>query len=342
MDDIWFVRAGKESVYADDFIQSKIVAIGWSLLGNIDTNISKPELIKLYQQTYIDHPAGRVQVAVSQIIRFMQEIKIGHTVMTHDREKQMYYIGRITSDCIWQSDAIAELQRTRNVEWEYQVPRNSLSSEAKNTLGAILTLFLVRENIAAEIKSKAILIQQSSTSSSTVLIAPPIVDSDQSELEHQIRTELLEKSELAIEDRIIRLDWEQMQELVAGILRAMGYRTTVSPRGSDRGIDIFASPDGLGLEEPRIFVEVKHRPNTSIGSQDIRSFIGGRSSGDRCLYVSTGGYSREARYEADRSNIPINLLGIVELRKLFVDYYDKLDEEIKSLIPLKRIYVLAD
>jgi predicted Mrr-cat superfamily restriction endonuclease len=59
-------------------------------------------------------------------------------------------------------------------------------------------------------------------------------------------------------------------------------------------------------------------------------------------YVSTGGYSKEARYEADRSSIPINLLGIVELRKLLVEYYEKLDEDIKSLIPLKRIYVLAD
>lgn len=34
-----------------------------------------------------------------------------------------------------------------------------------------------------------------------------------------------------------------------------------------------ASPDGLGLENPRIKVEVKHRQN-SMGASEIRNFIG--------------------------------------------------------------------
>jgi restriction system protein len=117
----------------------------------------------------------------------------------------------------------------------------------------------------------------------------------------------------------------------------MGYRTTVSPRGADRGVDIFASPDGLGLEEPRIFVEVKHRPNQSMGAQDVRSFLGGRSSNDKCLYVSTGGFTKDARYEADRSNIPLRLLTLVDLRRLLVEHYENMDEEVRSLIPLRRI-----
>jgi restriction system protein len=47
-----------------------------------------------------------------------------------------------------------------------------------------------------------------------------------------------------------------MQQLVAGILRAMGYKTQISPPGVDRGKDIVASPDGFGFEHPRIVVEV--------------------------------------------------------------------------------------
>lgn len=342
MADIWFVRAGKESVYAEDFIQRNIVAIGWPELGSIDQSIAKPKLIQLYQQTFAGHSEGRAQVSVSQIIRFMQEIKVGDAVMTHDRDKQIYYLGRILSDCKWRPELDPELRRARDVEWQSQISRSILTSDAKNTLGAIQTLFLVRGKVATEVQAKAIPVQQALATPTPTATAPQSSPTEQSEVERENRAELLEKSEQAIEDRIVRLQWDQVQELVAGILRAMGYRTTVSPRGSDRGVDVFASPDGLGLEEPRIFVEVKHRPTTTMGSQDIRSFIGGRSAGDKCLYISTGGYSKEARYEADRSSIPINLLGIVELRKLFVDYYEKLDEEIKSLIPLKRIYVLAD
>lgn len=35
-------------------------------------------------------------------------------------------------------------------------------------------------------------------------------------------------------------------------------------------------------------------------------------------------------------------LGLLDLRRLFVEYYDKLDEEVRGLIPLKRGYVLAE
>lgn len=131
-----------------------------------------------------------------------------------------------------------------------------------------------------------------------------------------LRQEAIEKAQEFIEDLIVRLDPYAMQDLVAGILQAMGYKTRVSPKGSDRGVDIFASPDGLGLQEPRIFVEVKHRATTQIGAPEVRAFLGGRRPTDRCLYVSTGGFSREARYEADRANVPLHLVDMPELPSL--------------------------
>jgi restriction system protein len=338
MPSIWFVRAGRESIYAEDFVQDGIVAIGWAELGEVEKLTSKATLLDMYRSAYPGDAEGRVQVAVSQIIRFMQELKVGDSVMTYNRDKQMYYLGNITSDSLWKANGVPELSRYRSVKWTHSLPRAMLSVEAKNMLGAILTLFLVKNTIATEILNKSAPLDKTQPQP----IPLPAIHSEQIAEERNQQVELIDKAEQAIEDRIFRLDWEQMQDLVAGVLRAMGYRTTVSPRGSDRGVDIFASPDGLGLEEPRIFVEVKHRPNTSMGSDDLRKFLGGRSENDKCLYVSTGGFSKEARYEADRAKVALTLLGLVELRKLLVDYYDKLDEETKTLVPLKRIYVLAD
>jgi restriction system protein len=133
------------------------------------------------------------------------------------------------------------------------------------------------------------------------------------------------------------LDWDEMQELVAGILRAMGYKTRVASKGPDRGVDIVASPDGLGLEHPRIRVEVKHREG-SIGANQLRSFIGCLTPSDRGLYVSTGGFSREARYEAERSLTPVTLIDMDELADLLVKNYDSADTETKALIPLVKLY----
>ncbi len=129
-----------------------------------------------------------------------------------------------------------------------------------------------------------------------------------------------------------------MQELVAGILRAMGYRTVVSGPGADRGVDIFASPDGLGLQDPRIFVEVKHRTGSAMGSKEVRSFLGGRKAGDKCLYVSTGGFTKDAHYEADRSSVAVTLIPLPTLRQLLIEHYDGLDAESRALVPLKRFF----
>jgi len=125
---------------------------------------------------------------------------------------------------------------------------------------------------------------------------------------------------------------------VAGELQARGYKTRISGVGPDRGKDIVASPDGFGFEAPRIVVEVKHRPGSTIGAPEIRSFLGGRHPNDKGLYVSTGGFSREARYEAERANIPVLLMGLDELVESIIDNYEHMSTEARSLVPLKRIY----
>ena len=221
--------------------------------------------------------------------------------------------------------------------WTQQVPRDALKSSTKNTLGAIQTLFKLNQQTASDLQTHAVSLD--AAVKVTTELPLPKARIQEVQREQELTEELLERAETVIEEQITRLDWEALQELVAGILRAMNYRTTVSPRGADRGVDIFASPDGLGLEEPRIFVEVKHRVNTSIDAQQVRSFLGGRSVGDRCLYVSTGGFTKDARYEAERANIAIRLITLTDLRRLLVDYYDRLDEKTRNLIPLKRVYI---
>jgi restriction system protein len=151
----------------------------------------------------------------------------------------------------------------------------------------------------------------------------------------QLGDEIIDRSREFLKDRIQKLTWEEMQELVAGLLRAMGYRTRVSDPGPDRGRDVIASPDGLGLEDPRIHVEVKHRDGT-MGVEKIRAFAGGLRKA-KGLYVSTGGFTREAHYEADRSDTPVTLVDIDELARMIVSYYDNFDSEARTLLPLKKL-----
>lgn len=134
-----------------------------------------------------------------------------------------------------------------------------------------------------------------------------------------------------------QLVWEVMEHLVAGMLKAMGYCARVTPKGTDGKRDAITSPDASGLESPHIVAEVKHRKG-AMGAPAMRSFIGGLRAGDRGLYVSTGGFTKEARYETDRANIPVRLLDLDSFVRHYVEVYDKADDKTRSILPPTRIW----
>jgi len=168
-------------------------------------------------------------------------------------------------------------------------------------------------------------------------VAPPVAEPDTHNDLDILKAEMIGSAHEFIKDKVKALNWDDMQELVAGILRAMGYKTLVSSPGSDLGKDIVASPDGLGLEQPRIRVEVKHRKG-AMGAPEIRSFIGALRQGDKGLFISTGGFSKEANYEAERATVPVTLVDLDALVLLLTEHYERLDAEARALVPLKRIY----
>ena len=75
-----------------------------------------------------------------------------------------------------------------------------------------------------------------------------------------------------------------------------------------------------------------------MGAPQIRGFLGGLRTGDKGLYVSSGGFSKEAKYEAERANIPVTLVDLDELANLVVEHYPRFDSEGQTLLPLVRIY----
>jgi restriction system protein len=112
-------------------------------------------------------------------------------------------------------------------------------------------------------------------------------------------------------------------------------------RAEDRGVDIVAHPDPFGFERPRIKVQVKHRQGAASGPE-MRSFLGTLRSGDSGLYVSTGGFTRDATIEAERSREPLKLLDRDDLIRLLLEHYEALDPEYKARVPLRKVWVPAE
>lgn len=339
----WMVRAAEKGVYIDDFIEKGVVSLGGGSEGDLRLITSKKALFAKMQEVHSEWKRGKLSIWTGQLYRFAHEIAVNDYVVSYDPQQRLYHIGQVIEEYQFKEGAVGNHPHYRAVTWQGTVARDRLSNSTKNSLGAISSLFLIPVSAAEEMYA---LLKGERPSDS------PFKETDtrknglnngeilfEEELDEDESAEAAENKAIEfIKDKVNRLSWEEMQELVAGILRAMGYKTQVSPSGPDRGKDIIASPDGLGFENPRIIVEVKHREKSPMGAQAIRSFLGGRHPGDKGLYVSTGGFSKDALYEAERANIPLTLMNFDDLVKALVSNYEALDIEIKQLIPLKKIF----
>jgi len=134
----------------------------------------------------------------------------------------------------------------------------------------------------------------------------------------------------------------EFQELVADLLRAMDYHVSwVAPPGKDRGIDIIAYTDPLGASVPRIKVQVKHRDQPTA-VEGLRAFMSTLGTDDLGLFVSSGGFTSDAKDEArTQERRKVTLLDLENFFDLWVEHYEKLSQEARQRFPLKPIYFLA-
>ena len=135
----------------------------------------------------------------------------------------------------------------------------------------------------------------------------------------------------------------EFQDLVAALLRAMKYHTPfISPKGKDGGLDIVAYNDPLGATAPRLKVQVKHRPDSSVPVDDIRSLTGLlNKDGDIGLFVTSGYFTSESERSARESHRHIRLIDIDTLISLWQEFYPAMTDEDKNRLPLQPIYFLG-
>jgi len=321
---MWMVRAGEDGFLLDEFQNKSIVAIGWDKIKNASDFKSKEEIKQVFSEKYPEKKKHQNIIGAGQFSRFVLEFKKGDRVLSYNKDKREYLVGEIQSDYEY-NPALSQYHHIRRVKWLGVVNRDKLSTTTRNTLGAISTIFEIKD--------------QSQTEILEVLKGNGPVNDDVENVseEETLKQDMVSRAHELIKDKLLALDWDEMQRLVAGVLRAMGYKTVISKPGPDRGKDIEASPDGLMLLDPKIIVEVKHRMG-QMGSKEVRNFISVVRDRHVGVYVSTGGFSKDAKTEAERANVQISVVDADRLVELLVEYYDNFDAETKLLVPLAKIY----
>ena len=108
--------------------------------------------------------------------------------------------------------------------------------------------------------------------------------------------------------------------------------------GKDGGIDVIAYQDPLGVKSPRIKVQIKHRESTANVSE-IRELMGLlQKEGDIGLFISTGGFTSDAKTTARTSHVHVELIDFDRFISLWQEFYDKLNDEDKDRLRLRPVY----
>ncbi len=332
MRNIWVVRAGKGGAFADEFEKTGIAAIGFSSRKDVSSLRSRDAFLSELTREHPNMKKGRLVVWASQLYRFVHEVQEGDLILTPVTDTREIMIGTCAGPCQYDPNRQGVLPHTRSVTWTDRIPRDKLSGRAKNSAGSALTLFSMDEH-RAEIEAIAAGQELGEVASAGSDEGPGL----------QLYEDVRGQADELISDKIAHMDPFDFEELVAALLRSMGYFARRTEEGPDRGVDVIAQSDALGLESPRIKVQVKQRSQRASAG-DLRNFIATLRQPDRGLFVSTGGFTREALYEAERtpSGRSVTTLNRDEFIELLTQHYQRLEPEAQAMIPLKKIFIPVD
>jgi restriction system protein len=329
---VWLLRAGRRGRYATDFVDAGAIAIGWGAVGDL-AGRDRQDLVQAVRNDYGDNKAA--PGIGGMLYRFANEIQIGDWILTPDSETRELHAGRVTGGYEFRADPLVEdFPHTHTVSWERVFSRDELSKRILYQLGSLLTV----SKPSAQDALRAFLDGTPLPESEADDSADAAASADDSTNTIELYEDLRARTGELIARQVADLDGYETQDLFAGILRTMGYYTQVAPEGKDGGVDILASKDALGVEPPILKVQVKARPTTRSSPQDIRALAGLVTPPDeRGIFVSTGGFTRDA--ETDARVVRINTVGMDRLVELLLETYEQLDQDTRSLVPLRRLYV---
>jgi restriction system protein len=320
--EIWVIRAGKS--IADRIEQSKLVAIGWYQMGDLSKLNTREDFKAKYREVYAEND-NRVGIGAGQLFRFSKEISIGDTVLTPLSASREILIGKITSDYKYDKIAISEsYPNVRSVEWLKKISRDIVSQQMRNSLGGLQSLFTITDH-GKEVEKLL---------GAEPAKAKPVPEEPQTPYHEEVQA----KADEMISDLLSQIAPYEFQNLVAALLRAMGFYTKISQPGPDGGIDIKAFPDALGFQTPRIRVQVKHRKGSATAPEVQQ--LAGATKGENFngLFVSTGGFTNQAITEGDK-HPHITLIDRDDFVSLLLGQYEKLEPEYQALVPLAKVYI---
>lgn len=318
---VWGIHTKDDNL----FLQKDVIAIGWKEIGNLSKIKAERDAFKeKYAQVYPDAKKGSIANGAGMLYRFACEVQVGDYVVFPSKIDRKINIGIVEGNYEYNPDAVEYVQQHK-VKWLKHLPRTAFSQGALYEVGSAMSFFSIKNYSDEYLSALEKNFKKEDISN----------DSEEDESVGATADEIIESTkDFILKELSKNLKGYDLEQFVANLLNAMGYRTSVSAHGGDSGIDITAYKDEL---PPRILVQVKSQDG-DIKESTIQSLKGAMREGDYGLFVTLSNYTKNAQKYLDSTPIIRGING-TELVDLILKYYEELSEKYRKMIPLKKVFI---
>lgn len=335
---LWLVRLGKNGEYEQQALEDGLLRIGFGVRQDI-AGLNRENLLTLMEKLHPDDKPAKRRNFASQINQFVNVAADGDLIVCPMKTSSNVAIGRFAGPYRPGPDGGI----LRPVAWfPTNLSRDAFKQDLRYSLGAIMTVCEISRNDAVH-RVKRLIETGFDPGGSLASAKPglPAADVPDNEVEAPVNLHDLARDQ--IEQQIASgFSGHDFTRLVAAVLEAQGYRARVSPPGKDRGVDIVAGSGRLGLESPRVTVQVKSGKQI-VDQPVLQALIGSvqDTQADHGLIVSWGGFTKDVESRRNELFFRVRLWGRQELVDNLLAVYDDLPEEIGTKLPLQRIWTLV-
>lgn len=322
---LWLVRAGRHGEQEQGALDNGIITIGFDM-PNLSLITNKEGLKDLYLKAHLGASAMKIANEVRQIWRFVHDIKKGDLVALLLKTQSAIAIGEVTGGYEY-TELTPGINHIHRVKWIKTLPRSDFDQDLLYSLGAFMTVCQISRNDA---ENRVIKLIKKGPAPEPEGNGEEVID-----VEEYAKDQIVKHIEK-------KFKGHSLARLVNALLKAQGYVTRQSPPGPDGGVDILAAAGSLGFDRPRLCVQVKST-SSPIDVKILRELQGvmAKVRADQGLLVAWGGFNTLAMQEARDAFFSIRLWDQGNLLDEVFKYYHHFDDELKTELPLKKVWSLV-
>jgi restriction system protein len=355
----WMVRAGKSGEREQWALERGVTGAGFGAVANLTDAGTRGQVHEAIAAAYPQDKPTAIRNFAAQMWALRDRMAKDDLLVMPLKLTPHIAIGKISGDYTYLADEPDPSRRhVRPVEWlRTDIPRSVIKQDLLYSLGAFSTICQISRN-DAEARLNAVLRAGSDPGARTAVAAPsrksPSNSSRTSVGPDATDEEVLDTEQAGVDvaryaaDRIMARTIEtfaghRLAELVAAVLETEGFHCEVMPEGPDKGVDIIAGKGLLGLESPKVVVQVKSEAGP-VGAPVVQQLQGAQTmhQAEYGLLVAWGGVTKPARDLLSTQRFAIRIWDSEALLDEIKKRYRDLPDAIRADLPLTRVWTLAE